>query len=103
MSYYKSFLIHISEVSVKRYRAEINKDYITDQTTRLCHETVKNVKRTFNTKHLVSLVQRKRLTCSVRRAVTRRSRLSHHSNQKLTVSEIVFSLTTDRNARHRFF
>ena len=70
---------------------------------RLCCETVESVERTFNTEHFVNLVQRKRLTCSAERAVTRRLRMSHHSSQKLTVSETASSSTTDRNARHRFF
>ena len=103
MSHYKSFLIHADKVFAKRHKTEISRDYTADQTAKLCHKTVESAERTLNAEHLVSLIQKERLTCSVRRAVTRRLRMSHHSSQKLTVSEIASNLTTDRNARHRFF
>src|SRR5213083_19230 len=93
-NYHRSFLIHINKVSAKRHRIKISRDYIADQITKLCYETVKNAERTFNEEYFVSLIQRKKSTCSVRKAVTRRLRMSHHNNQKLTVSETAFSLTT---------
>src|SRR5438034_8882517 len=103
MSHHRSFLIHADRVSAKRHRTGISRDYTADQTARLCYETVESAERTFNAEHFVSLIQKKRLTCSVRRAVTRRSRMSHHSRQKLTIFETASSSIIDRNARHRFF
>src|SRR5438034_11162366 len=100
MSHHRSFLIHADRVSAKRHRTEISRDYTADQTARLCHETVESVKRTFNAKHFVSLIQKKRSTHSVRRAVTRRLRMSHYSRQRLTISETASSLIIDRDARH---
>src|SRR5216117_744773 len=94
MSHHRNFLIHVSKVSVKRHRIEISRDYIADQTVRLCHETVESVERTFNTEHFVSLVQKEKSTCSIRRAVTRRLKINHCSRQKLTISETASSLTT---------
>src|SRR5438034_11343339 len=87
MNHHRSFLIHIDRISAKRCRTEISRDYTADQTARLCHETVESVERTLNAEHFVNLIQRERLTCSVRRAVTRRSRMSHHSRQRLTIFE----------------
>src|SRR5438034_10670237 len=103
MSHHKSFLIHTDRISAKRCRTEISRDYTADQTARLCHKTVESAERTLNTEHFVSLVQKERSTCSVRRAITRRSRMSHHSRQRLTISETASSLTTDKNVKHRFF
>ena len=102
-NHHRSFLIHTDRVSAKRHRTETSRDYTADQIMRLCHKTVKSVKRTLNTEHFVSLVQKKRSTHPVRRVVTRKSRISHHNSQKFTVSEITSSLTTNRNAKHRFF
>ena len=103
MSHHKSFSIHADRVSAKRHRTEISRDYIADQTVRLCCETVESVEKTFNAKHFVSLVQKERLTCSAERAVIKRSRMSYHNSQRFAISETASSLTTDRNARHRLF
>src|SRR5438034_9726560 len=101
MNHHRSFLIHTDRISVKRYRTEISRDYTADQITRLYYETVESAERIFNTEHFVSLVQKEKLTCSVRRAVTRRLRMSYHSRQRLIISETASSSTTDRNVRHR--
>ena len=103
MNHHKSFSIHADKISAKKYRTETDRNYTAGQTTRLCCETVENAEKTFNAEHLVSLVQKKKLTCSAERIVIRRLRMSHHSSQKLTVSETTSNLITDRNARHRFF
>ena len=97
-SHHKSFSIHINRVSAKRHRTEISRDYTADQTARLCHETVESAERTFNAEHLVNLIQKKRLTCLVRKIIIRKSRLSHYSNQKLIISETASNLIIDRNA-----
>ena len=101
--HHRSFLIHVDRVSAKRCRIEISRNYTADQTARLCHKTVESAKRTFNTEHFVSLVQKKRLTCLIRKAIIRRLRMSHYSNQKLIVSETIFNLIIDKNVRHKFF
>ena len=103
MSHHKSFLIHTDRISAKRCRTGISRDYTADQTARLCHETVESAERTLNAEHFVSLIQKERSTHSAEKAVTRRSRMSHHSRQRLIISETASSLTTGRNARHRFF
>ena len=103
INHHRNFLIHVNKISIKRYRTEISRDYIADQTARLCHETVKNIERTFNTEHFVNLVQKERLTHSVRKAVTRKLKMSHCSRQKLIISETASSSITDRNARHKLF
>ena len=103
MSHYKNILIHTNKVSAKRCRTEISRDYTADQTTRLYYEIVESAERTLNAEHLVNLIQKKRLTCSVEKTVTRKLRISHHNNQKFLISETAFSLITDRNTRHRFF
>src|SRR5438034_3677924 len=103
MSHHRSFLIHISRVSAKRHRTGISRDYTADQTVRLCHKTVESAERTLNAEHFISLIQKERLTCSVRKTVTRRLRMSHCSKQRLIISETASSLTTDKNTRHRFF
>src|SRR5438034_10237889 len=103
MSHHRSFLIHTSRISAKRHRTGTSRDYTADQTARLCHETVESAERTLNAEHFVSLIQRERLTRPAGRAVTRRLRMSHHSRQRLTISETASSLTTDKNARHRLF
>src|SRR5438034_7810806 len=93
--HHKSFSIHADRVSTKRCRTEISRNYTADQTTRLCYKIIESAERTLNTEHLVNLIQKKRLTCSAERAVTRRLRISHHSSQRLTVSETASSLITD--------
>ena len=103
MSHYKSFSIHADRVSAKRCRTEISRDYTASQIMWLCYKTVESAKRTFNAEHFVSLIQRERLTHTAERAVTRRSRMSYHSNQRSAISETASSLITDRNTRHKFF
>ena len=103
MSHHRSFLIHADRVSAKRHRTEISRDYTADQTMRLCHETVESTERTLNAEHFVSLIQKERSTYSVKRAVTRKLRMSHCSRQRLTISETAFNLITDKNAKHRLF
>src|SRR5438034_11082201 len=98
MSHHKSFLIHINKVFVKRCRTEISRNYIADQIMRLCHETVKNVKKILNAKHFVNLIQKEKLTCSIRKIITRRLRMSHYSSQKLIISETASNLIIDKNA-----
>ena len=80
MNYYKSFLIHVNKISAKKHRTEISRNYIADQTTKLCYKIVENIERILNTEYFISLIQKKRLTCSVRKAITRKLRMSHHSN-----------------------
>ena len=103
MNYYKKISIHVNKISTKKYRIEISRNYIADQTMRLYYKIIENVKKTFNIKHFISLIQKEKLTCSAEKIITRKSRISHHNSQKFTVSEITSSLTTDRNAKHRFF
>ena len=70
---------------------------------RLYYEIVENAEKTLNAKHLVNLIQKEKLTYSVRKIIIKRLKMSYHNNQKLTVSETAFNLIIDKNARHRFF
>ena len=97
MNHHKSFSIHADKISAKKYRTETDRNYTAGQTTRLCCETVENAEKTFNAEHLVSLVQKKKLTCSVKKTITRKSRISHYNSQKLIISETAFNSIIDKN------
>ena len=77
MSHHKSFSIHANKVSAKRCRTEISRNYIANQIMKLCHKIIKNVKKILNAEHFISLIQKEKLTYSIKKAVTRRSRMNH--------------------------